>query len=419
VLLAALAAAGLAAGAALLVGGGTAQAAHPIDALLQGTFTMKGKITVASHVHGERPGKHVTRSWSFYPSCSSGGCASVVLKRFRSGSHVLDKITLKRRHPGVYVGSHRFWLTLKCNGSRVKHGGYANETIKVKIMHAIANGGTKEATGIHATYTNPSRYNETKCPGGIGHDAATYNGHLNATSLAATAKGGYLILTSDGGVYNFGKASLHGSDAGKLEVRVRAVGIAADPAGGGYWLLKSNGGVDAFDAAALGSLSGKLHGTHPVAIASSPKGGYLILTSDGGVHHFGSAPWRGSDRGKLGHGVHAVSLAVNSSGGYWVLKSNGGVDAFGAPAAGSLRGKLHGAKPKSIAAAPSKGYWILTSDGGVHGFGGSGWHGSDQGKLGRGVRAISLAADPIRTGYWILKSNGAVDGFGAPSLGGL
>jgi hypothetical protein len=101
------------------------------------------------------------------------------------------------------------------------------------------------------------------------------------------------------------------------------------------------------------------------------------------------------------------------------LKSNGGVDAFGAPAAGSLRGKLHGAKPKSIAAAPSKGYWILTSDGGVHGFGGSGWHGSDQGKLGRGVRAISLAADPIRTGYWILKSNGAVDGFGAPSLGGL
>jgi hypothetical protein len=401
------------------LGGGTASAAHPIDALLQGTFTMKGTISVASHVYGEHAGQHVTRSWTFTPSCASGGCPHVVLKRYRSKRHVLDTLTLNRKSPGVYVGKHRFWLALQCNGRVVKRGGYANETITVRIMRAVTNAGTKTASGIRANYTNPSRFNVTRCPGNIGHDAANYSGQLNATSFASTPHGGYLILTADGGVFKFGNATLHGSDTGKLPAGVRAVRIAADPKGGGYWVLKSNGGVDAFGAVGAGSLAGKLHGTRPVAIAAGANGGYLILTGDGGVHPFGHAQWHGSDRGKLGHGVNAVSLAVNSSGGYWVLKSNGAVDGFGAPVQGSLAGKLKGTRPVSIAAAPTKGYWILTSNGGVHGFGGSGWHGSDTGKLGKGASAVWLAPDPIKSGYWVLKSNGGVDGLGAPSLGGL
>jgi hypothetical protein len=408
---------GVAAAVALIVAGGTATAAHPIDALLRGTFTMKGTVSVAEHVAGEHAGQHVTRSWTFYPSCSTGGCPRVVLKRFRSPRHVLDAITLSRRSAGVYVGKHRFWLTLKCNGATVKRGGYANETITVKIVRAISVGGTRNATGIRATYNNPSRFNQTRCPGGIGHDAANYSGHLNSTAFASTANGGYLILTADGGVYNFGKASLHGSDAGKLPVNVRALRIAADSTGGGYWILRSNGGVDGFGDPVVGSL--KLHGTRPVAIAPGSNGGYLILTADGGVHPFGKASWHGSDRGKLGHGVNAVGLAVGGNGGYWVLKSNGGVDGFGVPVGGSLAGKLAGTRPVSIAAAPTKGYWILTSNGGVHGFGGSGWHGSDQGKLGHGMSAVSLAVDPATGGYWILKSNGGVDAFSAPSLGSL
>jgi hypothetical protein len=117
--------------------------------------------------------------------------------------------------------------------------------------------------------------------------------------------------------------------------------------------------------------------------------------------------------------VHAVGLAVNGTGDYWVLKSNGGVDGFGAPVAGSLAGKLAGTHPVSIAAGQKKGYWILTSNGGVHAFGGSGWHGSDQGKMGHGLSALSLASDPVTGGYWILKSNGGVDAFSAPSLGSL
>ncbi len=416
-----LAAAGVALGlgglaASFAIGGATAAT---IDARLQGTFVMEGKITAAQHVLGEHAGQKVSRSWSFYPTCASGPCAKVVLKRWRSSRHVLDTIALARRSPGVYVGKHRFWLTLNCNGSSVKHGGYANETITVRITRAVTNGGSRVATGIQASYVNPSRYNLTRCPGGIGHDAAGYHGHLSATALAASASGGYLIMTADGDVFKFGKATLHGSDAGKLPVQVRAVRLAAEPKGSGYWILRSDGGVDAFGAPGSGSLKGKLHGTRPVAIAAPPGGGYLILTSDGGVHPFGGASWHGSDKGKVGHGVGAVSLAVDSSGGYWVLLSNGAVDAFSAPKSGSLQGKLHGTRPVAIAAGATKGYWILISNGGVHPFGGAAKHGSDAGKLPSGVSALALAGDPATSGYWLLKSNGGLDGFGAPKLGSL
>ena len=328
---------GLAAAVVLVVGGGSASAAHPIDALLQGTFTMKGKVTVAAHVYGEHAGQHVTRSWTFVPGCSAGGCQKVVLKRFRSKRHVLDTITLHRQSPGVYAGKHRFWLALRCGSALVKHGGYGNETITVKIVRAVVNGGTRQATGIRASYDNPSRYNETRCPGGIGHDAATYRGQLNTTAFASTSKGGYLILTADGGVFKFGKAALHGSDARKLPLGVRAVRLAVDAGSGGYWVLKSNGGVDGFGAPVQGSLAGKLHGTRPVSIAAAPGKGYWILTSNGGVHSYGGAGWHGSDAGKLGRGMSAVSLAADpATGGYWILKSNGGVDGLGAPSLGGL-----------------------------------------------------------------------------------
>jgi hypothetical protein len=66
---------------------------------------------------------------------------------------------------------------------------------------------------------------------------------------------GYHILTSNGGVHNYG-TPWYGSDAGKLPAGVTATGIAANPATGGYWIAKSNGGVDAFAAPWYGSLAG-------------------------------------------------------------------------------------------------------------------------------------------------------------------
>jgi peptidoglycan/xylan/chitin deacetylase (PgdA/CDA1 family) len=58
---------------------------------------------------------------------------------------------------------------------------------------------------------------------------------------------GYHVVTSNGGVHNFG-APWYGSLAGKLPAGVTPAGIAADPATGDYWVLKSNGGVSNFNA---------------------------------------------------------------------------------------------------------------------------------------------------------------------------
>ena len=63
------------------------------------------------------------------------------------------------------------------------------------------------------------------------------------------------------------------------------------------------------------------------------------------------------------------------------------------------------------------GYMLLTSNGGIHLFGPIVGHGSDAGKLHRGVTAVALARDDKTGGYWILRSNGGVTGFRAPVHG--
>jgi len=68
---------------------------------------------------------------------------------------------------------------------------------------------------------------------------------------------GYHVLTSNGGVHNYG-APWYGSNAYQLPAGVTATGIAADPATGGYWILKSDGGVDAFNASWRGSMRGQV-----------------------------------------------------------------------------------------------------------------------------------------------------------------
>jgi hypothetical protein len=70
---------------------------------------------------------------------------------------------------------------------------------------------------------------------------------LPAAAAAQSNGIGYYVLTSNGGVHNYG-APWYGSDAYKLPAGVIAAGIAADPVTGGYWILKSDGGVDAFHA---------------------------------------------------------------------------------------------------------------------------------------------------------------------------
>ncbi len=166
----------LAALLALLVTASPAGAA--IDARLQGGFTMQGVVTVADHVYGEHPGEQVTRVWTFLPGCATGICQTVTLQRQRSNKHILETIVLHRQGPGRYVGHGRFSVRLFCAGRVRPHGGVALETITVRITQVQAVAGVEYATGVSASYVNPQRINNTRCPGGIGHDAAKYTGQL-------------------------------------------------------------------------------------------------------------------------------------------------------------------------------------------------------------------------------------------------
>ena len=76
--------------------------------------------------------------------------------------------------------------------------------------------------------------------------------------MAATSDGGgYWLVASDGGVFNYGDAGFQGSMGG-LALGAPVVGMAATPDGGGYWLVASDGGVFNYgDAGFFGSMGGQ------------------------------------------------------------------------------------------------------------------------------------------------------------------
>ena len=158
-------------------GGGSA-------ARVQGTWTMNGKVTRADNVRGERKGQKVKRSWTFTPSCSSGACSKVGLRRERS-SKQFDKLTL-RRSGSSYSGSGKFYVRLRCNGKTYKRGGIAYYTIKVRATKSSTVQGKSFATAISASYNNTKRVNKTPCAGSIGRDAGSYSGK-HAAPVAPTA----------------------------------------------------------------------------------------------------------------------------------------------------------------------------------------------------------------------------------------
>jgi hypothetical protein len=155
---------------------GSGQNPHVGSVRLEGSFRMSGTLTTVDNVYGEHRGEHVQRTWSFFPRCATGPCDRVTLMRRRSRRHILDVVRLVGRGRGVYRGRGEFWIALTCAGGVVKHGGLATETITVRVVGAATLGTTRVATRLRATYTNPVRRNLTRCPGGIGHDAARYRG---------------------------------------------------------------------------------------------------------------------------------------------------------------------------------------------------------------------------------------------------
>ena len=171
----------LAGGAAIPATAALAQppsAPSPTDARLEGSFLLAGQVTVAKNVRGEHVGEHVTRVWRFTSLCPAGQCQTVVLVRRRHAG--TDTVTLERRAPGHYAGKGRFSAPLVCGGQRYPRGALIPFTITVRIDAAIVQNGAVVAGRVSATYTNRRRVNRTPCLAGLGHDAATYHGHLLA-----------------------------------------------------------------------------------------------------------------------------------------------------------------------------------------------------------------------------------------------
>ncbi len=88
--------------------------------------------------------------------------------------------------------------------------------------------------------------------------------------MAATSDGGgYWLVGSDGGIFNYGDASFHGS-AGSLPLNKPIVGAAPTADGGGYWLVASDGGIFNYGDAGFFGSAGSLHLDKPVVGMAVP-----------------------------------------------------------------------------------------------------------------------------------------------------
>lgn len=157
----------------ILTGAAPAQA-QP-EPLLRGSFAMAGRVTVAKHVRGERPGQTIRRGWVFASACPyPGPCSAVALTRPRAGG--TDRIVLALVGEHRYAGRGSFSVPVSCAGRRFVRGGLATYSIVVAVVGAQAEQGVTFASAITASYVNPRRVNRTRCAGFIGHDAAVYAG---------------------------------------------------------------------------------------------------------------------------------------------------------------------------------------------------------------------------------------------------
>jgi hypothetical protein len=169
------------AGAILVLPAAASAASAPPfpDARLQGTFQLAGRVTAAHAVNGERVGQTLARVWSFNSTCPSGQCAQVGLVRSRGAAS--DSLTLRRTGAGRYTGNGSFSLPLWCAGRLYPQGEKVPFTINVRITLAVPSGDQSVATRVSATYVNRRRINRTPCVAALGHDAASYHGHLAPT----------------------------------------------------------------------------------------------------------------------------------------------------------------------------------------------------------------------------------------------
>jgi hypothetical protein len=150
------------------------------DAEVRGTFAMRGVITDAVNVAGERPGEQVRRTWHVHPTgCVASACDRLQVVRNR-GTVRNSYVVLRRVAPGSYQGSGVFWVGLRCLGRRYSLGSRAPYTIALQVTQRRLIGSVWYATRVHASYTNLSRTDGTPCPLDGASDAARYSGRLSS-----------------------------------------------------------------------------------------------------------------------------------------------------------------------------------------------------------------------------------------------
>ena len=157
---------------------GTSTSSRGAAIRLDGGFSLNGRVTYVDDVDGEHRGEHVHRVWTLVPRCQARVCARVALSRQRSAERIPNAILLRQKG-GVYRGTGGFWIALSCGGDLNRHGGWATEAITTRVTASATVGTTRLATELTAQYTNPTRTNRTRCPGGLGRDAAIYHGRLS------------------------------------------------------------------------------------------------------------------------------------------------------------------------------------------------------------------------------------------------
>jgi hypothetical protein len=242
--------------------------------------------------------------------------------------------------------------------------------------------------GLLENYTPSEGYWSNASDGGVfNYGSATFHGSagnlkLNqpVVGMAATpGNGGYWEVAADGGIFNYGDAPFYGS-TGALKLNKPVVGMAATPDGGGYWLVAADGGIFNYGDAGFYGSTGAIKLNQPiVGMAATPDGhGYWLVAADGGIFNYGDAGFSGS-RGGQPLNKPIVGMASTATGlGYWLVASDGGIFTYGDAQFYGSTGAIKLNKPivSMMSTFDGAGYFLVASDGGIFNYGDAGFYGS-------------------------------------------
>lgn len=191
---------------------------------------------------------------------------------------------------------------------------------------------------------------------------------------------GYYLVSSFGGVFNYGDAHFYGSIA-RFHLRSRTVAFALTPDDRGYWLVTTRGNIFSYgDARFYGSpVSRRIP---PVtAFSATPDGrGYWVVTSGGNIFNYGDAAFYGSLVGRHLPAITAFAVTPND-GGYWAVTSRGYVFNFGNASNYGSPASRRIPPVAAFATTPDgRGYWVVTEHGNIFNYGDAAFFGSSAGQ---------------------------------------